>query len=559
MTSVRPDAASARQSGSAPSSAACAGDERDAVRDAAMRDRDADRRRRREPRRDAGHDLTLDAGLAQREHLLAAAAEHERIAALEPHDEVPRARFADHELLDERLRRRARSRRACRRRSRAHRHERNRGSPARTRSSCSTTSAVASARTAFSVRSSGSPGPAPTRSDASPPSCRQPVRACAAIDLPHFRHARSASGAAAQLVLHARASACAGSHCARARRDRVLGDAVAAAHDARARRHRARRAGRAAPSAQCAARSRRRRPRAIRATRLRPSHRPTGAPRRARPPTMRKRRPSAALAVVVAQHVVAHRGRGRRRSRQRLPPTRRSHAPRAAPRRRARRPATRRSRSRTSRACSRNAWRRATRSSPRAKRAHRRQGSSAFAMRTAACLSSGWREIGAKGLRRDRVDAGAVAAGERGARPNASGGNALPGRPASDDGDRHDDAAAPRFHAHEVAFREAATRRIRGMKLDRGLARVREQRGHRAGARHRVPLVAQAAGVETERIARVDALRDRRVLGRMKARAAVRTSRSGSRCKAARSLRSRSRGTATAAARRRRASRATAP
>ena len=51
--------------------------------------------------------VDLDARGAQRSHLLAAAAEHERIAALQPHDEVPRARLADHELLDERLRRRA--------------------------------------------------------------------------------------------------------------------------------------------------------------------------------------------------------------------------------------------------------------------------------------------------------------------------------------------------------------------------------------------------------------------------------------------------------------------
>ena len=80
--------------------------QRDAVRDAAMRDRHANGRRRREPRRDAGNDLHLDACTAQRRHLLAAATEHERVAALEPHDEVPCARFADHELLDERLRRR---------------------------------------------------------------------------------------------------------------------------------------------------------------------------------------------------------------------------------------------------------------------------------------------------------------------------------------------------------------------------------------------------------------------------------------------------------------------
>ena len=68
------------------------------------------------------------------------------------------------------------------------------------------------------------------------------------------------------------------------------------------------------------------------------------------------------------------------------------------------------------------------------------------------------------------------------ASPQCIGRKAVPGRPASLMRDRHDDAAAARLHAHEVAFREAAARRIRGMKLDRGLARMREQRGHRAGA-----------------------------------------------------------------------------
>ena len=39
-----------------------------------------------------GNDLERDAGLHQRERLLAAASEHERVAALEPHDRRPGAR-----------------------------------------------------------------------------------------------------------------------------------------------------------------------------------------------------------------------------------------------------------------------------------------------------------------------------------------------------------------------------------------------------------------------------------------------------------------------------------
>ena len=37
---------------------------------------------------DAGHHLEGDAGLRQRQGLLAAAAEHERVAALEPHHDA---------------------------------------------------------------------------------------------------------------------------------------------------------------------------------------------------------------------------------------------------------------------------------------------------------------------------------------------------------------------------------------------------------------------------------------------------------------------------------------
>ena len=52
------------------------------------------------PGGDAGDDLDLDAGIAQGCELFAGAAEHERIAALEPHHGLAGARALDHQLLD---------------------------------------------------------------------------------------------------------------------------------------------------------------------------------------------------------------------------------------------------------------------------------------------------------------------------------------------------------------------------------------------------------------------------------------------------------------------------
>ena len=47
-----------------------------------------------------GHDLEVDSGRGQRLGLLAAAAEDERIAALEPHHAPPRPRPVDQQRLD---------------------------------------------------------------------------------------------------------------------------------------------------------------------------------------------------------------------------------------------------------------------------------------------------------------------------------------------------------------------------------------------------------------------------------------------------------------------------
>ena len=62
------------------------GDERDRARGVAVGHGDPGVGRRRDAGRDPGHDLEVDVRRAQRLGLLAAAAEHERIAALEPDD-----------------------------------------------------------------------------------------------------------------------------------------------------------------------------------------------------------------------------------------------------------------------------------------------------------------------------------------------------------------------------------------------------------------------------------------------------------------------------------------
>ena len=56
------------------------------VDSAAVGDRDAGVGGRADGAGDAGHDLERDAGRGERLGLLAAAAEHERVAALQPHD-----------------------------------------------------------------------------------------------------------------------------------------------------------------------------------------------------------------------------------------------------------------------------------------------------------------------------------------------------------------------------------------------------------------------------------------------------------------------------------------
>ncbi len=79
------------------------GDNREVLRDAAMRDRDARVGRDRDRAGDAGYDLERHAGPDAGQRFFAAAAEHERVAALEPDHALAGQRPGDDELVDLRL------------------------------------------------------------------------------------------------------------------------------------------------------------------------------------------------------------------------------------------------------------------------------------------------------------------------------------------------------------------------------------------------------------------------------------------------------------------------
>ncbi len=76
------------------------GGERHAIGHTPMRDRNAGRAGNRCDRREPWDDLDLDPRLPQRERFLAAASEHERVAALEPHHVEPERAVADEQLVD---------------------------------------------------------------------------------------------------------------------------------------------------------------------------------------------------------------------------------------------------------------------------------------------------------------------------------------------------------------------------------------------------------------------------------------------------------------------------
>ena len=77
-----------------------AGDEGDGAGPAAVGQRQAGVGRRPQRRRHAGNDLVIDAGLGQRFRLFAAAAEHERVAALEADHAPAGAGRLDHLQMD---------------------------------------------------------------------------------------------------------------------------------------------------------------------------------------------------------------------------------------------------------------------------------------------------------------------------------------------------------------------------------------------------------------------------------------------------------------------------
>ena len=92
---------------------------RNGGRQAAMRHRNAGGRRRRDGARHARHDVERHAGRSQRQRLFPAAAEDERIAALQPHHAAGRASRRESSPRESRPARARDGRRACRRRSAA--------------------------------------------------------------------------------------------------------------------------------------------------------------------------------------------------------------------------------------------------------------------------------------------------------------------------------------------------------------------------------------------------------------------------------------------------------
>ena len=131
-TSVTPFGCELRRSPTRTPRSSWPRDDEERRRDAAVRDRNAGQRRRRDGARHARHDVERNAGALQRQRFFAAAAEHERIAALQPHDAACRAARRGSSARGSPAASSRGGRRACRRRTAA------RGArSARTRSSTS--------------------------------------------------------------------------------------------------------------------------------------------------------------------------------------------------------------------------------------------------------------------------------------------------------------------------------------------------------------------------------------------------------------------------------------
>ena len=129
----------------------------------AVGERDLRRGGGAERRGDAGDDLDRHARGAAGLGFLAAAAEHERIAALEAHDVAPGERLAHQQRVDRVLRQRVARAALGDRDQLRHRGGASASTAGSTSPSCTTSSASPSSRAARSVSRSGSPGPAPTR------------------------------------------------------------------------------------------------------------------------------------------------------------------------------------------------------------------------------------------------------------------------------------------------------------------------------------------------------------------------------------------------------------
>ena len=154
-TIVPPTLASERQSTSGSPLRRCPVTDRDGGRHAAVGHRDTGRGRRGEGRRHARHDLERHAGVEQGLRFLATATEHERVAALQPHDVRPLSASVTSSAEISSWGTPGQD--ACRRRSARPRTLTRASTPSPTRASWTTTSAAASSRAARTVSRSGHP------------------------------------------------------------------------------------------------------------------------------------------------------------------------------------------------------------------------------------------------------------------------------------------------------------------------------------------------------------------------------------------------------------------
>ena len=140
-----------------------AGDDGEVGRDAAVGHRDARVGGGADGAGDPGDHLEGDAGGGQRLRLLAAAAEHERVTALQPHDAAGGPAPVDQHLVDLLLGEVDLARRLARGDQLGVRRARGRAAPATPGGRRRRRRPGASSSAPRTVRSPGSPGPAPTR------------------------------------------------------------------------------------------------------------------------------------------------------------------------------------------------------------------------------------------------------------------------------------------------------------------------------------------------------------------------------------------------------------